>query len=394
MAADSIAQLAVIIRGDASDFEGTMNRAALSLRRWSADSEDLNAKAFKMSQALSAARGNLGALVSIAQQGGLATGIVAAAAAAGVLAFRLAKVSDAQRVAAAGGKAGPDSWAGQWERAAKAAGSIAATLGRPIADIMARETKQIADILTLIADRILPDELRQEQHKLAILERQKQLMRDQASLKEQLSDLTKKEVEQFMVFEKRRAELRAKAELQGGRLSKEDNKNLQTFEKAQRFMSARGFQRRAEEEFGKSQEQRMDELRGKAERLAESLRTPRQDFIAALAEARQLFDAGVITGNMFAAAADAAADKFAEAEEHAANAKRNVETQARSGIAAVDRFSMSGFSAVQSGMRELDRLERVQKDQLAEIKRQTAVEEEIADAIRNFEPVNIVAGSP
>lgn len=503
---DSISKLAIIITGDTSNLDTVMNRAALNMRRWGTEVEKSNDITLKMSQAMSAARGNVGALVSIVQQGGLATGLAAAAVAAGALAFKLAAASDAQRTAATGGKAGLDSWAGQWDRVEKSASSILATLGRPIADVMAREIQQIANIMSFIADSILPNELRQEQQKIAILERQKNLIRDQADLKENLVGLTKKEVDQFMRIEKDRSLLAAKAEAQGGKLlgidrervsaemersrlhaaglvepgnidlehrpkfrnvdgsistvrsmsanfdglevliptisklgqllsdseaiaefertgehlgkfatsdaatayaeqlhkqqeefySLSDADSLRRLDAAQKELTLRGQLRMAEEEFGKTEERRMEGMRASAEALEKSLRGPREQFVASLAEATQLFEAGLISANLYDAAAQQAADKFKDAEMSAFKAKQNVQAQASHGTAAVDRFSTAGFSAVQSGQRELQRLEQVAKDQAAELKKQTEIEQQIADILNEklSAPVVLMEGNP
>lgn len=508
--ADSIAKLAIIITGDTSNLDTVMNRAALNMRRWGTEVESSNELTLKMSQAMSAARGNVGAMVSILQRGGMATGITAAAVAAGALAFKLGAISDAQRVLASGGKAGGDSWAGQWDRVEKAAGSIAATLGRPFADFQARETQQIATIMEFIARQILPEELRQEQQKIAILEKQKELIRSQADLKENLVGLTKKEIDQFMRIEKDRSGLAAKAKLQGDKLlgidrervaaemersrlhaaglvvpgnidlahrprfrntdgsistvrsmsanfdglevliptiskfgqllsdseaiaefvrtgehlgkfstsdaatayaeqlhrqqeafySLSEADSLRRLNAAQRELTLRGQLRVAEEEFGKSQERRMEAMRVSAEALEKSLRGPREQFVASLAEATQLFEAGLITANLYEAAAQQAADKFKDAEltkfKEAVKAKQNAQSQASQGTAAVNRFSMSGFSAVQSGQRELQRLEQVAKDQAAELKRQTEIEQQIANILNEKlgNPVVLMEGNP
>ena len=386
MAVDSIAKLAVVITGDTGPLAREMNKATVSLKRWTQDAESTNTAALKMSQGLSAARGNFGAIVSIAQHGGLATGLAAASVAAGMLAMKMAAVSDAQRVAAGANKS--DTWAGQWERASKAASSIAATLGRPIADVLANEARFIADILGMIARSIMPETLRQEQAQIAALERQKQLLESQATTRKQiLQGMNKFESSRFMELENERIRILAGGEKAGEgktRLTKDDAARVKGIREEQIALQMQKARREADAAASNEANRAFDEMQQRAKSIADSFRTPRQEMLGALAELDSLFAAGAMNAMQYDRAVLGTIEKFDKV-----NRKALIPLGASPGVGAAEMHTMAGFSAAQSGKRELERMEKIAAEQLRVEREKKELQKETNEILRTLKPSGI-----
>jgi hypothetical protein len=383
--ADSIAKLAVIITGDANPLTQELNRAKREvnswasgmanmkstpfgmvsndgLDRWSAGLqkikdantnpfESLRTSAarftaeaglgadatFRISKAALAGRGMFESMVGVARMlPPQAQAAIALTAAFGIAAHHLASISDAQRVAAGDAK----TWAAEWDKVQDSAHDIAVVLGRPIANVLRNESEDLAAILRLIANNIMPESIRQEKEMIALREKQ-------------------------AVLAKIAAEKQAEA------------------------------QKRAAEEarlLGEELERQGREMESRADALARSLRTPREEMVAAIAEASQLMEAGFLSAQNFERAAESAKEKFREASK----IREKSQTQAAQGIAATDRFTMAGFSAVQQASREMQALEAAEKEQIEELKKQTEVEQEIAKILndRLGTPIILMEGTP
>lgn len=254
--------------------------------------------------------GNLMKLGSVAAAVGGAGGPLAImAAAAAAIAFKLASISDAQRVAA-GGEMG--TWAGEWDRASKAATDIAVVLGRPIADVLAKETGDIASILEFIAREIMPDYIREEQKLIALKEKQKAIDKEAAKA----------------------AEEAAKKAAEDARLLGE-------------FLEKKG-----------------RDMQSRADAIAQSVRTPREELVGALAELSQLFEAGFVSAENYKRAAVEAGEKFREATE--LKDKASKQAKEMQGVGAATSATIAGFSALHKAARFQQTQAELQKEQLRE----------------------------
>jgi hypothetical protein len=330
--ANTIAKLAVIITGDASPLQRSLDKAAMSANNFARSSIDgLEQKFKQFNQVLNALSGGnlMGAVVNL---GKLAGPIGIAATAAGALAFKLGAISDAQRVAAGANPA--DTWAGQFDRVETQVGRIAAILGRPIADVLAHETKQVADTLEMIVRNIMPDWVRQEEAAIALAKRK--------------SELAKEAVEQ----KKRERE--------------EDLKLVRQMHERHEFERARG----------------MEQLE-RARAIANSLRTPREELVATITELGELVHAGALSVEMYERGVRRAKEEFLEADK----AKLKMQDRGTPSVGAAERFTQAGFSAVQAGQRELKNLQAIEEKHLNATFEQTRVMKETNEFIRRFQPV-------
>lgn len=286
----------------------------------------------KLSSALSALRGNWSAAFGVGGGGALAI----TAMAAGV--FKLAAAGDhlMQKI----GADKLETWAGQWERVNEQLG----VMGLRFSTIAAESSSALADTLGGINEALFPDAV-------ALVNAIKEREAREKSITEQ----------------KKKQEEANKKQAQA---------NKEAAEAQQR-------ERDALLDMANAQRDRGDAIR-------EAVRTPLEEMKATFAELRALLSQGFLDEQTAIRAGEAAAKRFKDA---IAAPERAMHTS--HGVAAADRFSVAGFSAVQSGLRDLDRLEKVQKDQLAEQKRQTKVQEEIAKAMANLgPPVVIHEGNP
>jgi hypothetical protein len=332
--ANTIAKLAVIITGDASPLQKSLDKAA-SMAKQFAD-RDLDAIEKKWNQLRqvfnSLSSGNLiGAVGNLAK---LAGPIGIAATAAGLLATKFAAVSDAQRVAAGANPA--DTWAGQFDRVETQVGRIAAILGRPIADVLAHETKQVADTLEMIVRNIMPDWVRQEEAAIALAKQKDQLAKKAAEAK--------------------KAEAKAAEEA------------LQKARERAAFEHSRG----------------MEQL-GRARAIADSLRTPREELVATLGELSVLLNAGALSVETYERGIHRAKEEFLEATR--LKDKFTAPGSRSSSVPAAERFTQAGLSAQRGGERELERIAEGQRMALEEAKRQTALQEEANRIAKETVPV-------
>lgn len=327
---DSIAKLSVIITGDASPLGRATAQADGYVRAFerSTGSAMLRAgeSAKAMGNAFSVASGNLGKLSSLASLGWVGA-IVAATVAAGKLAFNLAAISDELEVAAGGNKL--DTWAGQFDRVQAAATSIAQTLGRPIAEFLTHETEQLANVLELIADSIMPDYIRAEQERAKLLEEQKKKEKEIADQKEKAAKAAKAAAEE---------------------------------------------QARELERIGR-------DLQSRADAIAKSIRTPREELVGALAEAQMLFDRGFLTAQQYERAAQNAGRAFA-------NATRMDRPETRESavtplVGAATRWTTEGFSALQEARQAQQRQAEVERQQLEEQRKANEILEEMRDQLED-----------
>lgn len=403
MAADSIAKLAVIITGDASPLSAALNKAkgdvtgwasglsnmkstpfgmvsndgidrwATGLRnlksqeanvfeglrtgaaRYAVEAERATGATFKVATALQAARGNLGALASAGAAGGPLMWAVIGTAALGKFALESARAADradvdASKIADAYeaafeklhgrkidiGMNFKDTWSGATEELM----SNMATIGRPLAHALAAVTRGWADDMEDVAVLFGMETAAQERKRLDILKQQTAEMNRQVEAREKAAKAAEEEARKI----------------------------------------------------GEELERQGREMESRADALARSLRTPREEMVAAIAEASQLMEAGFLSAENFKRAAEEAKEKFREAS----NIRERSQSQAQQGIAAADRFTMAGFSAVQQGQRELQHIEQVAKEQLEEAKRQTEVEQEIAQILNDklSTPIVLMEGPP
>jgi hypothetical protein len=276
--------------------------------------------------------GNLiGAVGNLAK---LAGPIGIAATAAGLLATKFAAVSDAQRVAAGANPA--DTWAGQFDRVETQVGRIAAILGRPIADVLAHETKQVADTLEMIVRNIMPDWVRQEEAAIALAKRKNELAKQAAEAK--------------------KAEAKAAEEA------------LQKARELAAFEHSRG----------------MEQL-GRARAIADSLLTPREELMATLGELSILLNAGALSVETYERGIHRAKEEFLEATR--LKDKFTSPGSRSSSVPAAERFTQAGLSAQRGGERELERIAEGQRMALEEAKRQTALQEEANRIAKETVPV-------
>jgi hypothetical protein len=330
--ANTIAKLAVIITGDASPLQRSLDKAAMSARQFAQrDLDALDRKWNQLRQSFTAlSSGNLlGAVGSIAK---LAGPLGIAAAAAGLLAAKLAAISDANKVAS--GAAAADTMAGQWSRVLEQVTRIAVILGRPFAEVLARELKHIADILEWIVSFIMPDWLRKEEARIAAAKKAKEEAKKEAA-------------------EKKKAAQEAEKAAQKAR------------------------------EVAEYEKQKHMEQIGRARAIADSLRTPREELVATLAELSALMNAGALSAEMYQRGIAKARDEYMEATK----VKREFERSSTQGVGAAERFTAAGFSAVQAGQRELKAIADHAKKQLEAQREQARLTKETNELIRTFEPV-------
>lgn len=286
----------------------------------------------KLSSALSALRGNWSAAFGVGGAGALAI----TAMAAGV--FKLAAAGDhlMQKI----GADKLETWAGQWERVNEQLG----VMGLRFSTITAEASSMLADTLGGINEALFPDAVAQVN---AIKEREAR--------------------EKSITEQKKKQEEANKKQAQA---------NKEAAEAQQR-------ERDALLDMANAQRDRADSIR-------EAVRSPLEEMKAAFAELRGLLNQGFLDEETAVRAGEKAAQRFRDAM---AAPEKAMHTS--HGVAAADRFSVAGFSAIQGGLREIERLDRVAKDQLAEQKRQTKVQEEIAKAMANLGPgVVLHEGNP
>lgn len=336
--ADSIAKLAVVITGDAGPLAQATNRASNIVRGFGNDFTHVGQKArsldvatqstVKLSTALSAARGNLGAAFTV---GGPAL-LAITAMTAGVL--KLASAGDTllQKI----GADKLETWAGQWERVNEQLG----IMGMRFTLIAREASSDFADMLSGVNQALFPDAVA---HVNAIKAREA--------------------AEKKMADDKERAAEAAKKQAQANKEAAE----------------AQQKERDALLEMKFAQRDRADQIR-------DSVATPAEELRKTFVELRSLLASGFLDEESAMRAAKAAQMKF-----DADKPRKDFRSE---GVAAADKFSMAGFSAVQGGLREIDRLERVQKESLKEEQRQTGIQKEIRDILHGQQPVVLMEGEP
>lgn len=396
MAVNSIAKLAVILTADTTQLSANMGRAQGIVRNFNSgvgNTGTLAKTAFKQAgDAAALMTGHMNKLGAVAGALGAAGGPFAVlAAVVGAIAFKLASISDAQRVASGASKAA--TWAGQWERAGKAANDIAITLGRPIADALANETRQIADILSLIAHQIVPDEIRAEQQKLAIIERQNDVLKRQQAIKDQLVGLTRGEAKMYEELQRQKIAILARGEHLGDgryRLSRGDADEAKGVMQQQKALQAARDRREADAAASDEANRHFDEMQRRAKDIADAFRTPREEMIASFVELDALFAAGAMSAAQYDRSVLGTIEKFRESEERAAKAKKRFVSQGS--VGAAERFTSAGVSAMHGGMQELKRLEQLQKQQVEKAAKAEMQREEIIQAIKDKQELQLVQG--
>lgn len=326
---DSIARLAVVITGDASPLGIATRQATGYVKKFEVETTGSLVQVGQSAKAMNAvfgvASGNLGKLTALGALGPTA-GLLVAVAAAGKLAFNIAAASDALEVAAGGNTL--DTWAGQWDRVQKASTSIAQSIGRPASEMLTRETQQMADIMLFIADRIMPDQVRQEREKLALLEQQKKAVEARAIVEEKV------------------------------------RKEWEAFAKA----------------VGEAENKAGLKMNSRAESLRESLRTPREELVGALAEAQMLFDRGFISAQTYERAALQAGRAFADANRMGDRMEQR-ETAATPLVSAASRWTSEGFSALQEARQAAQRQAEIERQQLEAQREANKILEEVRDEL-------------
>lgn len=371
--ADSISKLSVVITGDASPLQAAMARASAHVDSWSrgmatmavqndkwlaglekmnaassaqanpfeamrfgasgaAGSVDrLNAASVKLSTTISALKGNWGAAFAVG--GPALLGIAASALAL----RRMANAGDELLQTIGADKL--ETWSGQWARLNEQLG----VTGMKFTLIAREATSDLADSLSAINQAMFPDAVAY------------------------VNSIKAREA-----AEKKMAEDKEKA---ANAAEKQAKANKEAAEQQQR-------ERDAMLDMANAQRDRADQIR-------DSVMTPAEEMERTFRELRSMFGAGLIDEETAMRAGLKARKAFDEGSGARAN-----DAQARPGVAAADKFTMAGFSAVQSGLREMDRLERVQKDQLKEEQNQTVVMKEVRDAIKGQTVVELVGESP
>lgn len=382
MAADSIAKLAVIITGDASPLTAEMGRASRAVDSWSAGMQRMQRSGMGMEKidplanlsggriqvgemdiamrrsAASAAfldrsfrNLNTAALKGRAGIEGLiqivrllppqAQAAIAGMAALAYATYKLAEAGDNlhRRI----GFREIDTWAGQWAKAKKEIAETAGILGSPLALAAGEASTAMASMLKVLNEAIMP-----------------QWMKDMEAKTLALAEATKKKA--------------AADKLAADNAKKHAEAMKEAAQAAE-----------------KERDERAEFIRGEASRaesIKDSVRTPGEELFRTFHELRSMFGAGFIDEKT----AMRAGIKAREAFDQASGPRR--EAQARAGVGAVDKNTMAGFSAVQGGLREIERLEKVQKDQLKEEQNQTAVQKEIRDILHGQTPIVLIGESP
>lgn len=332
--ADSIAKLAVVITGDASPLAQATNRASNIVRGFGNEFTTFGQKsgqglnlatqsAYKLSTALSAARGNLGAAFTV---GGPAL-LAITAMTAGVL--KLAAAGDTLMQKLGADKL--DTWAGQWERVNEQIG----IMGTTFTTIAAEASSGLADMLAGINESLFPDSVA---YTNALKARQ---------------DAAKKAVEH-------------------GKKQEEANKRQIAINK------------KAAEEQQRERDAMLDMAnarRDRADQIRESVMSPAKEMQRTFHELRSMFDDGLIDEETAMRAGMKAREAFDNA-----SGSRSKEAQARTGAAAAERFTMAGFSAAQSGQRQIEQQLRVQQQQLKAEQEQVKRQQETNDLLRKMKP--------
>lgn len=345
--ADSIAKLAVVITGDASPLAKATGDAAQIVRKFDSDTSNAFANGVKGAKlfqaAIHGAEGSLRGLGHLAELSFGVAGPLLAIAGIAKATFEFAAAADELNVKL--GASELDTWAGQWKRLTENVSTAVGIIGEPLAGAAKEASAAFADLAASFNEWMRPGITAELEAVAHAEERAKEHAKQQA--------IAKKAAEEA---ERKRAQAAKEA--------------ADAAEKERDAMT-----------------QWMHEQDRAADSIRKSVATPLEQLKDKFLELRQLFHDGFIDEETVGRAAEQAVDAFRKAKG---------ELTRDTGTAAVNRFTTAGFSAVQSGQRELQRLEQIQKDQLAEAKKIADVDREIANILnaRLAAPVVIGEGPP
>jgi hypothetical protein len=384
--ADSIAKLAVIITGDASPLETEVARvesivkkmddpfqrglarlaghdpaaasAALDrlkgrlvalqnpldaivtrYRSLSGATEVVEKSTLRLNTVLSASRGNLGSIATVASARG--SGPIVAMAAMAFATYKLAGAADSLNKSLGASKL--DTWAGQWMRLKDQVGNSAGIFGQPFAAFAREATEGAANRVGRFNDWISPETRMAEERMLALAKATK--------MKAAADKLAAAEAKKHAAAMKEAAEV-------------------------------------AESRRQEHSEWMRDQF-SRAEQIKDAMMTAGEHLRRDQTELRSLFQAGFLDESTAASAMLKARKKFDDA-----NKPKSLSDKSREGIGAYDRSTMEGFSAVQSGLRDIAKLEQVAKDQLKAEEKQAELIAETNEILRNQRPIVLMEGTP
>jgi hypothetical protein len=132
----------------------------------------------------------------------------------------------------------------------------------------------------------------------------------------------------------------------------------------------------------KETQRELDALMKRGEDVARQFRTPYEEFNDTIADLQNLLSVGALNWDTYQRAVAGAAEALEKATEEKKNLDRMTTTP---GIGAASRGTSAGFSAVQAASRlQTDiqkRQEQLQQQELAEARRQTELQQRIAEAL-------------
>lgn len=335
--AESIAKLAVVITGDAGPLAREMVRAEQGVKRFAAGTDGATRSTLRMGQALSASRGNLAALWNL-QGAGPATGLIAAAAAAATFTLNMARAADEMQRAIGNNVAG--TWTGQWDKLKE---EFAAS-GFAFADMAREITRGVRDIFAVFRDFAHGNPLVGFPFSMIGSNEEVQLNKDKL-----------REARGSAINMKAAEELAAK-------------------------------QKKADDDARERAKRNIEEMTRNANRFIETLNTPWEDLIAKVTTLKGLLESGAISKGRFDQSFDRLFEKFRESEKKPPGPER------RGGVAAPERFTTAGQSAVEAGQRELERIQRLNQQQLDEDRKAAQQRQQLIEAVKNIKPTNIFVG--
>jgi hypothetical protein len=294
VALDSIAKLSVLITGDETPLAASARRAEAVVGGMGRRMDAASASTMKLSQAMSAMRGNIPALFQVSGLSGASAGPVAALVAMTAATYKMASASDALDVSLQ--RSELDTWTGQWKRLKQEiATTNSLTAGGTFSMFFRDASGDMADYVRSWNEWLNP------QKTAEIAARAKWLA----------------ETEQRERGAAEAAKLHAKAQAAKAQALKD------AAQAAEAERSARG------------------ETLRRAEDIRAMVRTPAEEFQRSVNELRSFFMRGFIDQATMDRAMEMAQERF----DSASKPKDRATHQAMQSIGAVERYSMAGYSA-------------------------------------------------
>ena len=298
MALDSISKLSVLITGDETPLAQSTRRAEAAVSAMSSRMDTGAASTFKLSQAMSALKGNIPALFQLSGLSGSSAGPVAALVAMTAATYKMAAASDALDVSLQRSELA--TWTGQWKRLkSEIATTNALTAGGTFSEFFRDASGDMADYVRSWNEWLNPAKTAEMAARAKWIAETEQRERGMAEA----------------------AKANAKAQR-----DKEDaaRKAADAF---QRELDIRSSVQKAS----------LD----RAEEIRAMVRTPAEEFKRTVGELRAFFASGFIDQETMDRAMQMAQERMQEAS----RSKQRTSHEAMQSIAAAERYTMAGYSA-------------------------------------------------